>query len=197
MRTIYQALFLSVMTAASAYPAMLSLGASAPQVGVGQTTEIELLVSGLGDGVAPSLGAWIIDITYDSAVFSIGDTDVTFGTSLGDPDLDTFASVDASTAGIVLLDQTSFLLPADLVALQSSSFTLATLRFTGLAPGTGVFGFSFTDLADENVPSNAIALDGTLGTTMAVVSSEIPEPATVTLLGLSLLGMAVVRRKRR
>jgi len=163
---------------------------------VGEPLILDLTVSGLAAGAAPSLGAWFINISYDPAVFSIAGSGVTFGPLLGDSSVpEAIEGVDASTPGLVKLNQTSFLPEATLDALQPASFSLATLEFTGVALGTSVFDFTLTDLSDAAFPANSIAVAGTVTADVSVV----PEPSTFTLFGVgvfALIGLATHRRSK-
>lgn len=182
------------VSSTSAAPIILSTIPSAAQVAPGDPLLVALTISGLTAGGAPSLGAWIIDISYNPAVFSITDSDVTFGSLLGAVPAEASVGVDTTTTpGLVALNQTSFLSTAALDALQPADFTLATLEFTGVAPGTSTFDFAAADLADAMLPSASLTVDGTAPGSAEVV----PEPSTLTLFGIGAAALLVVLRKRK
>jgi hypothetical protein len=98
---------------------------------------------------------------------------------------------DASTPGLVqLVNLTQLQDLAELVALQSPTMTLATLRFTALASGVSDLSVLLADIADEN--GNAISLDATGG---QITVSNVPEPSAFWPAGLLLIGL-VTRRRR-
>ncbi|MFN0125186.1 MAG: cohesin domain-containing protein [Verrucomicrobiales bacterium] len=143
----WSALAAALALAGSATAATVSFNPSSQTVGVGDTATVQLVVSGLGDGTSPSLGAWAVSFDYDPAVVSF--SSATFGTGL---DLGIFGSLqflDGSVSGNVLLDEVSFEDSADLNAAQPDSFVLATINFTALAPGSSPLSLTLVDLSDE------------------------------------------------
>jgi hypothetical protein len=198
MKAIRNLFLAAALTAFSASAATISLVPASPAVGLGDPFVLDIVVGGLGNFASPSLSAWLLDLSYDPTLFSITDLDVAFGSFLGDPVLDTLTLVDTTTTpGIVTLDQVSFLFDFELIALQPSSFTLATLTFTGIDFGTGVFGINFADLSNEAFPSESIPLDEPLAATGQVSPSAVPEPGTLSLLGLGILALAAGMRRRK
>ena len=169
--------------------------------GVGDSFDVDLTVSGLGNGFAPSLGAFDADILFDPAL--IGFSGAVFGPSLGDPLLgEADTGADASTPGIVKLFEVSFLeadstsctfcVPPFLNDIQTDGFVLATLSFNILAAGTSSI-----------IPTNIIlsdalgdVIDAVTGTGATII---VPEPSTLLLfaLGFISLGFWIRRRERR
>ena len=125
----------------------LSLQPTPQTINVGDPATMDLVVSGLGNLSAPSLGAFDFDLSYDPTILSA--VSLTFGSYL---DLGNFGSSrfsDLTTAGVIHLDEISFESPGDLNNAQPGTFTLATLSFTGLAPGTSIIDFTLSSLSDE------------------------------------------------
>lgn len=107
---------------------------------------MDLVVSGLGSFTAPSLGAFLFDLSYDPAVVSADF--ISFGSLLN---LGGFGSIqysDPSSPGIIHLDEISLEFSDDLDSAQPDSFTLATLNFIGLSPGISAVQFSVAQLSD-------------------------------------------------
>ncbi len=83
----------------------------------GDLLGVDVVISGLGDGDEPSVGAFDLDVSFDSTIFS--PTDVTFGPFLGDPDPFAFETLTDFNflSGVVDLAEVSLLSPAELDAL--------------------------------------------------------------------------------
>ena len=56
--------FVAFLSQAQAMP-IISISPSAGSFAVGDTVDVAVEVSGLGDGIAPSLGTYDIDFNYD------------------------------------------------------------------------------------------------------------------------------------
>jgi hypothetical protein len=161
-------------------------------VTAGQPFQLDLVVSGLGDGTAPSLGGFDVDITF-SDVFTIDPTAVVFGALLGDPNNPAETQTTAALIGteVLFLREDSFLSGAALDAMQGSSFSLATLTFTGSSLGTFIF-------AGDDFSGGLFLTDGTTvkpGVDIATVN-VIPVPAAVWLFGSALGLLGWMRRNR-
>jgi hypothetical protein len=159
-------------------------------VPLGSAAAIDLVISGLGDFTAPSLGAFDLDLTYDAAVLSA--TSVTLTPLLGDA----IQGVDLSTPGFIDLFVISLLSPTELDALQPESFVLATLSFDTIALGTSAL--ALTEIVAGDAFGAALAATGGAGS-ISVTSSgaPVPEPSLTGLLLISGLGLALTRRRRR
>ncbi len=183
---------LSMLMASYARAVSLALDPSLQTVGVGDVVSLDLTISGLGDFVPTSLGAFVTEITFDPNVLAF--TDVVFDVFLGDPadPLETSTVVDTSTPGVVVLDEFSLLLDVELDALQPASFALADLTFTGRNVGSSAIAFGLIDLSDAAFPASSLPAESL--TTASVVVT--PEPASWLLWGTSaliLLGLCRLR----
>ena len=97
----------------------LSLVPTPQSIGVGDPASVDLVISGLGNLAAPSLGAFDVDLTYNPVVVSANP--LTFGTLL---DLGTLGSIqfsDLSTPGLIHLDEVSFETATDLNNFQGTA----------------------------------------------------------------------------
>lgn len=172
--SILAVLFAFVLYASKGVAVTLSLEPPAQDIAVGSTTTVDLTISELGDGVAPSLGAFFVEILFDDSILSLDS--VVYGTSLGNPDPLAFETDILTTTGMgsVSLDEISFLFGFELDALQSDAFILATLTFTGDVAGASALTFGTVDLADAAFPSNTITPEVLLTASITVLSDDPP-----------------------
>jgi hypothetical protein len=162
---------------------------------VSSSTDIELFISGLGIGGAPSVGEFDLDVTFDPAV--IGFSSASFGDPILGDQLDVFGlgSITSATPGadFVNLFELSFDSASDLNDWQADSFTLATLTFDLLSTGTSPLGLSLWSLADADAENLSADL---FGGSIDVNAAPVPEPATLILLFSGMAGLGVFGRKR-
>lgn len=179
------------LAGAPASAVMLSLSPATQTATVGDTLTVDVLVSGLGAGVAPSLGAFDLDVSFDEALLAF-DTAI-FGTQL---DVLGLGSLQLTTPGMgtVNLFELSLDTATDLADLQADSFVLASLSFSALAAGTGSFGLSILSLADEN--GDALAADASGARFRVDARNSVPEPGVLGLLGLGGLLLVGMRHLR-
>lgn len=154
---------------------------------IGDTVPVELVVSGLGDLAAPSLGAYDIDLSFDGGVLSL--LDVAFGAHL---DVLGLGSMQETTtgAGMVNVFELSLDDAADLDSLQPGSFTLATLTFQVTAPGYSALSLAVNSLADAAGDELSVNLVDSAVT-------AVPEPSSGLLMLLGLLSVGLAARRFR
>ena len=140
-------LILLSIVANPAQAVTLSFGPTTQSVAPGGTAAVDINISGLGNFAAPSLGAFLVEVTFDSSILSFDS--VSYGAFLGDPadhvETDIITTVGS---GSVSLDEFSFLFDFELDALQPADFTLATLKLSADAVGTSPLGYGAIDLSD-------------------------------------------------
>jgi hypothetical protein len=191
------ALVLSGLPASTQAAVVISFSPSAQAVDVGDIATVDLVVSGLGNGAAPSLGAWAVTFDYDPSIVSISMGGITFGSLLDLPPFGSDTSLSTAGGGNVSLFEVSFADALDLDAAQPDSFTLATLNFSALAPGSSPLSVTFVDLSDEvGRHLDAGAQNGVIRVRGGEVT--VPEPA-VGVLPLALVwgGALIIRRRLR
>jgi hypothetical protein len=188
MRGVAAALLLAGTTA---HAISLGFSPSDQAAPIGSSVDVDLVISGLGNGAAPSLSTFDLDVLYDSAI--VGLTNVAFGDPVLGDQLDVFGfgfnltSVGAVAGGTNLFEL-SFDFPADLDFFQPGSFTLARLSFDVLELGISPLDLANVILGDANGdPLSATVTPGSV--------TGIPEPGTITLflMGGLALGFAVRR----
>lgn len=165
-------------------------------VDLGSLFMVELRISGLDDGAAPSLSTFDVDIAFDSAIIGLSGIDmVTFGDPLlGDQlDLSGFGSLTgvAISSGSVNLFELSFDLPEDLDFFQADSFTLASITFSALGVGSTALDLSINVLGDSL--GDLLTAD-TISNGTVRVTSSVPEPSSMFLLGSGLVAFVGTRR---
>ena len=158
-------------------------------VTLGASGDVDLVISGLGDGVAPSIGAFDLDVDFDPAIVEL--TGVVFGTELDLFGLGSIQGVSGGS-GSVNIFELSFDSVSDLDALQPGAFILATLTFDTLAAGTSSLVISPELLGDSiGLPLSADTDTG------SITVRSVPEPTTLALLSLGLVGLGVARKKKK
>jgi hypothetical protein len=163
--------------------AALALAAPAGAVNIGIVpagNTVDIVVSDLG---GEAIAAYDIDLAFDSTLFSV--LDVTFSGLLGDFAAEETDQYWDSAGGVVDLYEVSFLSDDELSALQGGSdFTLLSILFDGDVSNAD-FRFIWDAFNDVKCRDNRVCFP-----------VATPEPGTLALLGLGLLGMAIGRRRR-
>lgn len=183
---------LCFVTPSNAIP-LIEVDPISQTVPVGDTAEVALIISGLGDGIAPSVSEFDLEITFDPALLDFDLNSVEYGDPVLGDQLDLFGlgswQITTPGGGNVILFELSFDTPFDLEDIQAASFTLASFSFDTLAVGTSFLDIEITTLADAfGNPLESIAQGGSI--------SAVPEPATIFLVVSGLFGMGVLGRKK-
>jgi hypothetical protein len=169
---------------------VIDFGPGSQTVPLGAAAAVDLVISGLGDFTAPSLGTFDLDVTYDASILLAAS--VTLAPFLGDA----IQGVDISTPGLIDLFVISLLSPVELDALQPESFVLATLSFDTIALGTSALALTQV-VAGDAVGADLGAAAGAGSITVTGSGAPVPEPSLTGLLLTGALGLALGRGRSR
>ena len=174
-----------------AHSALIEIQPGTTSANTGDLISLDLVISGLGNFVPDSLGAFDISVGFDATALSF--TGYSLGGFLGNIGLS--EAIDASAGdvgGAVNVAEVSLLSAIGLDTLQPGAFTLATLNFTVI----NLAGGAATQLS---VLPGAVLADA-YGDALAVTTSgpariqSVPAPGTLLLLLGSLLSWRVSHR---
>lgn len=204
LRCGWGALVIAGLLTANTYGISLEFKPVDQTVPLGAPADFQLVISGLGDGVAPSLGTFDITVSFDASILGING--VMFGDPLQGDQLDieglgALFSYDDSLAGEVNQFEISIDSPETLADFQVDSFTLATVNFSTLALGKTSLDFTYVLLGDENGDELTPSYLGSGSITVTSGTSTVPDAgasAALLMLGLSGASLAsgLVRRSQ-
>lgn len=179
-----------LLTAGTVSAITIDIVPASEEVELGSPVNMNLLISGLGDGAAPSLSTFDVDISFNPAILAF-DMVIYGDPSLGDQlDLYGLGSFTATTlsVGSVRLMELSIDDADDLNNDQAGSFTLAVLTFDTLALGTSPLNIVSYTMGDADAaPLTADVVEGKV--------NVVPEPGSFLLVASGLAGFRSLRRK--
>lgn len=157
------------------------------------SVNVQISVSGLGANIAPSLGTYDLDLSFDPSHLAF--SGAVFGDALLGNQLDLFnlggnsSGAELTASGTVNFYELSFDSVADLNTLQADSFSLVTVSFD-------VLNFSTSQLTlSANVFGDAEGND-LLVTTLSAPITTVPLPSAIFLMASGLMGLGFAGRYR-
>ena len=189
----------TLLPTAPAQAITVSVSPATQTINVGDPASIDIVVSGLTQP-ADAVGGFSLKLGFNNALLSgvsylndpggkMGAVPLDLSTGFAGGLLDLFFVADASET------------QATLAASQGASFTLARVSFTGLAPGLSPLTLSNVVLSNWDGTATLRGVQTSNGNIcVAAVGAngcpQVPEPGTLALLTLGMLGMGLTCRRR-
>ena len=171
---------------------ILSVSPTTQLVSIGSAVSIDVNVSGLGNGAAPSIGTFDVLLTFNPSLLSY--TSVGWGSGL---DVLSLGSLQSETPGLgnVNLFELSFDSATDLNALQPDAFRMFTVNFMAIGTGTSDILLGVNALGD----ADGISITHQIGNgsvTVQDAGSAVPEPGTMGIVAIALFALCCGSRRR-
>jgi len=170
----------------------------ASDVAIGENFRVDIVISGLEEQApAEVVRGYHLDIAYAPEIVIA--TDVVFGDMLAlSHPLAGMLQRSQITNGNIMLEEVSLWSDSALDLAQQDSVLLASIGFQATDPGTVAFDFlPYFDFGIDVKGRGArvLSVEGVSGS-VNIGSAAVPEPASLMLFGLGLLGIAILKKSR-
>ncbi|MCH2232443.1 MAG: cohesin domain-containing protein [Crocinitomicaceae bacterium] len=163
---------------------------SSQVVELGDTVSVNLRISDLGEMSSPSLGAFDLNINFDSSIVDLTDVGFEDQLSLFNTPSFNFFIPENDRVNLVEISNNS---PLELDMFQETYFVLASLDFNTVSSGSTLLTITDAILSDANgIPLDFDVLDSS--NTVVSSSASVPEKdlsRVILLLPLFLLGNVI------
>jgi len=159
----------------------------------GNSVNVDIGISGLASGAAPSLSGYDVNLRFDSTYLSFAGVvfgDVALGNQLDLASLGSTTIYELAGIGLVNLFELSGDAAEDLNTLQADSFNLATVTFDVLNVGTSLLQLDLNALADAD--GNALS-----AVTLSAPVTTVPLPSAFLLMAPALAGLMCAGKRRQ
>ncbi|BCL35090.1 cohesin domain-containing protein [Nostoc sp. MS1] len=170
-------------------------------VKVGDSLEVDVRISGLGDFQAPSMSGFALGLSFDPSLLkfkSLSFGDRLLGNLVGLSPETTFSDFQTN-GGLVSFSQVSLDDEFSLNKAQPASFILGTVSFTAVRAGNSLLSLSFNDdsfIDEQGNPLLLSTIPKGASITINNGSTQVPEPNFNWLaLGLVALGATFINKK--
>lgn len=181
---IYCLIIFFILSGQQAFGASLSFIPAETTLGLNETIDVSVWISGIGVQGEPNLGGYDLDIRFDPDVLRL--ESIGFESFLGHPGLGSSSDLVIGP-GILSVLEVSFLDVTELAALQPSTFPLVNLLFRMTALENSTLEFLKADLSDPLGNAFSASLQ-------AAEIYAVPLPSTLLLLSGAVLGIGTYRR---
>jgi hypothetical protein len=210
-RSMALILFVFFLFQMPANASVISVNVSNSSLGIGDTVNVDFRISGLTRAIGDSLSGFDFDILYDEAAFSL--TSYDFNDPVLGNQLDLLEAFslgfygDVITTGGGVLDaygvsgNSDWVLDSD----QADEFSFLNLSFRAIAEtSSSVFEIDLVDpnlLALDSMFNNLSVAYSPVSASVVVSDAStptpVPEPATLLLFSMGLLGVCFIRRSKK
>ncbi|MEO8660054.1 MAG: PEP-CTERM sorting domain-containing protein [Bryobacteraceae bacterium] len=185
-----------LLASSSVFATTILVSTPTPIVSSGTPVIVRIGFSNLGDPVPQPLGAYDIILNYDPSLLIL--TNITHGDPVYGNQLDlsgygALSYDDTSSPGQVRMMEISLDDPITLENTQRHHFGIANLLFDTQGSGVSNLTLEVNSLGD----ANGFSIDAqTVGGSLTVGQSGVPEPAMFVLVGGGLAAFGLLRRSR-
>jgi len=195
-----------ILIAQSASAITLGFQPEVQNTALGDSVTVDLIISDLGDYMPDSLSTFDITILFDSMILSVDTADIDNDGVIDSVSLDPSSQLDIYGFGLNVLSASvtspgtlniydlSFDTEDDLNNYQKGNFSLATITFDTIGVGTSELLIDSATIQLGDATGNPLV--ATLNSGFVTVAASVPEPATCLFMGVGLVGLLGLKKKK-